>query len=217
MTRWDYAADAASLARAVQPLVAELPDLQPPSTIGVYVLDLHIRAFRLRELVAVQQAIQLAFDAAALAVLHPEGLEDIPYVEHLLDQPDIVLDLMWAGPGSLRLSFTVNPLTSDGRDNIRYIFMIGLGVLALMPGGTLLAFAYGAALETILLVGRLAERHHRPDVELHTIDPDALREALVKIGITPPDKSWRPPTSEPRPEPREIRQDDDHDDSAPSI
>jgi len=43
---------------------------------GVFIIDLHIQATHLQRISAPMQAIQLAFDAASLAGLHPEALDD---------------------------------------------------------------------------------------------------------------------------------------------
>lgn len=130
-------------------------------------------------------------------MLYPDDLDDYELVLLRLERPDVVLNLIWAGSGSLRQAFVVNPLTSHGRENLRASFMIGFGVLSLMPGGAVFAFAYAAALEGTLFLGRLAEHQaESKPVAVYTIDDDALREALVKIGITPPNRPWRPPTEE---------------------
>lgn len=42
---------------------------------------------------------------------------------------------MWAGNGSLKLSFIMDPLTEGGRSRIRLVFFLGLGILGLLTGG----------------------------------------------------------------------------------
>lgn len=183
----------------------EMGDLERHDLNGVYVLEVHIRGSRLRQQMAVLQALQLTIDAAQLAVLERdvlesvENLDDLKVVAQLLDHPEVVLNLIWAGNGSLRLALTVNPLSSPGRENLRYIFAVGFLVLGFMPGGQPLALAYGFALETILQVGRVAEsrwiQQHPETVPVQTIDADALKGAIVELGWTPPGRSWVAPTA----------------------
>ncbi|GAA1759881.1 hypothetical protein [Agromyces humatus] len=196
MTSLEYAADAARLARAIEPLWDTIPYLEPSDPNGVYVVEVQIKAQRLREIVAVQQALQLALDAAQLAVLYRDFELEIPEVAAaILDMPDVVYDVIWVGPGSVRIAFTVNPLTERGRTWIRLLFYFGLGALALMPGGAFLAFAYGGALEVLMMTGQLAQDdwESKQNVPVQTVDADALRETRVQVAITPPDKSWVAP------------------------
>jgi hypothetical protein len=145
MSTLDYARDVTDLARAALPVAYyDLPEygFPPPPTQARYILDLHIKASRLRSLAAAQQALQLAFDAASIAVIHPEAAEDgdPEIIALLLEEPDVVLNLMWAGNGSLKLSFIIDPLTEGGRSRIRLIFYLGLGITSLLTGGALPAF-----------------------------------------------------------------------------
>jgi hypothetical protein len=201
MTSMEYAADVARLARAVEFYWDETPEFPPSDQSGVYVLDLHIRTSRLRQLVAVQQALELALDAAQIAVLHREWLysDNDEAIAEILDNPDVVFNLIWAGPGSLRLALLIDPLSPDGRENVRAIFFVLLGALNLMPGGQPLALAFGAALEGILALGRWAEkdwarRTAKATVPLQTVDEVSLQGARVDVGITPPGTAWVPPT-----------------------
>lgn len=202
MTSMEYAHDVIRLARAVEFNWDEVPEFTPSSDQpGLYVLDVHIRGSRMRQLVAVQQALELALDAAQIAVLHDEWLDsdNLEAISEILDNPDVVFNLRWAGPGSLRLALLIDPVTSEGRENVRVIFYVLVGALNLVPGGQALAFAFGTALEGILLLGRWAEkdwarRSAKPPVPVQTIDERSLQEARVDVSVTPPGKPWVPPT-----------------------
>lgn len=198
MSTVDYARDVIDLARIAAAVENETPDLDdrlpPPPTVGNYILDLHIRASRLRSLVPAQQALQLAFDAAFVAVIHPEAAEvgSPEVIARLLDEPDVVLNLMWAGNGSLRLSFVVNPLTEAGRSRIRLVFYLGLGILGLLTGGALPAFLIGVGIEIVLEIARSIEAAGaKPSTR--SIDDGELRAALIRIGWTPPEQAWHRP------------------------
>lgn len=202
MTTLEYAADVNLLARAALGAQYELPEYFPEllesTTIGVYVLDLHIRDSRLRSLAAAQQAVQLAFDAAAFAVLHPYEAElgDPEVTALLLDTPDVVLNLVWAGNGSLKLSLVVNPQTEAGRSNIRLFFFLGLGLLDLMTtGGTVagIAFAVGAGVEIVMRIGEWLQSRHPEPVHANSIDPQAIKDAYLKLGWKLPEQNWQPP------------------------
>ncbi|WP_295122792.1 hypothetical protein [uncultured Leifsonia sp.] len=196
MTAEAYARDVAAVARAVGPLLEHAPERQTPPTVGVFLIEMHVRASRIAVLTAAQQALQLAFDAATVAVLHPEAAGDPEAVSELLDNPDLVLNMVWAGPGSLRQVFTVDPLTADGRENILYIFSAGFLALAFIPGGQPFAVAYAFTLGTLLQVGRWRERYETlHPVRVRTIDKASLEESGTEIRIYPPGTSWHPPDS----------------------
>ncbi|WP_448812088.1 hypothetical protein [Agromyces bauzanensis] len=197
MSTLDYARDVTDLARAALPVAYyDLPEygFPPPPTEGRYILDLHIKASRLRSLAAAQQALQLAFDAASIAVIHPEAAEDgdPEMIALLLEEPDVVLNLMWAGNGSLKLSFIINPLTEGGRSRIRLIFYLGLGIMSLLTGGALPAFLIGFGLEVVLEIARSLE-DHGAETSTRTIDDRELKAALIRIGWTPPEQAWHRP------------------------
>ena len=197
MTALEYASDVSALATAVRPMLVDIPELAPPPGVGAHLLEVHIRSARIRETTAAQQALQMAFDAAVIALLHPEAAERPEVVAELLDNPDVVLTLMWAGSGSLRQVFIVDPLTEDGRANIRYVFLLRFFVLGLIPGGQTFAVAYGVALESILQVARIRERTEgRTLARVKTVDEDALSAAPVSVRIIPPGVSWHPPVPE---------------------
>lgn len=201
MIRDDYARDVIDLARAA--LRVEFDDYSfsrsfpLPPTAGSYILDLHIRASRLRSLTAAQQALQLAFDAASIALIHPGAAEagNPQAISLLLEEPDVVLNLMWAGSGSLKLSFLVNPLTEGGRSRIRLIFYFGLGILSLLAGGTVPAFMIGFGLEVVLEIARSLEERGAKN-STRTIDDDDLKAALIRIGWTPPEQAWHRPSDD---------------------
>jgi hypothetical protein len=195
MSTLDYARDVIDLARAALPVEYDDYDrFPPPPTAGSYILDLHIKASRLRPLAAAQQALQLAFDAASIAVIHPEAAEegDPQTIALLLEEPDVVLNLMWAGNGSLKLSFIVNPLTEGGRSRIRLVFYLGLGILSLLAGGALPVFLIGFGLEIVLEIARSLEAHGAK-TSTRTIDDKDLKAALIRIGWTPPEQGWHRP------------------------
>ncbi|ANF31936.1 hypothetical protein A0130_09845 [Leifsonia xyli] len=194
MTAMDYAQDVGALARAASFALEGVTDFDAPHSAGVYLLELHVQTSRIGPLAAAQEALRIAFDAASIAVLHPEAANDPDAVEVLLKDPDIVLNLMWAGPGSLRQVFIADPITAAGRNNIRRIFAAGFIVLGLIPGGQIFAAAYWGALEGILLVGELIE-HHQSDqpLKIRTIDDQALAASRPEVRIYPPGTPWRPP------------------------
>lgn len=196
MTSLEYAADAARLALAVRPTEPTFsPYISPPDDRGIYVIELDIRASRLSEYIAVQQALQLALDAAQVAVFYEGSLEEVEGVAAYLDDPDVTLTLIWAGNGSMKLALAFNAKSERGRWTIRLLFTIGLGVLYIIPGGALFALAYEIALEVILEGFRRAEEYERPaPMPVQSIDSAALEAALVRMGITPPDKSWVAPS-----------------------
>ena len=134
MPAQSYVADVAALAHAVAPLTDSVADRSPAATSGVYLIEIHIRASDIRRTTAVQQALQLGFDAATIAVLHPDAAMDEDAVADLLGA-DLAVTLLWAGSGSLRQVFIVNPLTTEGRENIRMIFAVGFAALSFIPGG----------------------------------------------------------------------------------
>ena len=195
MSSLDYARDVTDLARAALRVAYTLPeyDFSAPPTSGRYILDLHIKASRLRSLAAAQQALQLAFDAAFIAVLHSVAAEEgnPEEIAMLLEEPDVVLNLIWAGNGSLRLSFSINPLTEGGRSHVRLIFYLGLGIASAL-GGVLPALLVGFALEVALEIGRSIEERDA-ETSLRTIDDDELKAALIRMGFTPPEGVWHPP------------------------
>lgn len=194
VTGTDYAADVSALADLLLASAPAAPVFEVPESSGVYLLDLHISSSRSRELVAVQAALQLALDAATIAAIHPSSVGDIDAVAVLLEKPDLVLNLMWAGSGSLRQVFIVDPLTEGGRTNIRYVFYLGLFALASIPGAQPFAAAYGVALETIMLVAYWREKINATRSEpVSTIDTDALGRTSTQVRLIPPGTSWHPP------------------------
>jgi hypothetical protein len=190
----DYAQDVGALARSASFALEGLAVSEAPRSAGVYLLELHVQTSRIGSLGAAQAALRIAFDAASIAVLHPDAADDPDAVEALLRDPDIALNLIWAGPGSLRQVFTVDPITAAGRNNIRRIFAGGFIILGLIPGGQIFAAVYWGALEGILLVGELIEHHEseRP-VRVRTIDDQALAASRPELRIYPPGTPWRPP------------------------
>jgi hypothetical protein len=190
----DYARDVSALATAASFALEGLTVHEAPQGAGVYLLELHLRTSRIGPLGAAQDALRIAFDAASLAVLHPDATHDPDAVAALLRNPDIVLDLMWAGSGSLRQVFVVDPLTAAGRNNIRRIFAAGFIVLGLIPGGQIFAAVYWGALEGLLLAGELIEHYESEQpVRIRTIDDQALAASGPELRIYPPGIPWRPP------------------------
>ncbi|WP_349866710.1 hypothetical protein [Leifsonia sp. WHRI 6310E] len=156
-------------------------EFEPPSpmTAGVYMIELHIRSSDLRAISAVNNAFQLAFDAAGMAVL---GSTD-----------EVSLNLIWGGSGSWREVFIVSPRTALGRERLNYLVGTSIAALPMIEG---IPPAVGSALYAIFAGSMLvASSFDSQPIPISTVSVDA--SALSGVGVNaelyPPGRVWRPP------------------------
>lgn len=158
-------------------------ELEPPSpsTVGVYMIELHIKSSDLRAISAVNNTFQLAFDAAGMAVFG--------------STTEVGLDLIWGGSGSWREVFIVSPRTAAGREQLNYLVGVALQALTMIEG---LNPAVGFALYAIF-AGTMLVASSQPDaspVAVESVDASALSGVVVDAQLYPPGKVWRPPAGQ---------------------
>ncbi|MGX5695716.1 hypothetical protein ACWKWP_05905 [Agromyces soli] len=216
MTSFEYGLDVGRLAMAADPYLDRIRGLDlPETTSGVWVLDLHIQTATLRDQTAVLHVVQLAVDAASLAILATELYRDSAGLE-VVDRPLVTLNVLWVAPGSLRISTIIDPTTSAGRHKIRNIVYGMCTILGFTPAAPLAA-AFLHALEMMLyqeekraeqqadqerrdmrreidaLRATVEEIRYALPVELKTTDDDAIQRARATVRLTPPGIPWTPP------------------------
>jgi hypothetical protein len=156
----------------------------PAGDADAVTIDLRVHADELRPAIAVQQALQVSVDAAALYLKAMEGggLDPDHAAALIAEHPFDVL-VVELGTGSFLARFSINPKTKAGRD--RLLAMGGLATGALVLTGVLAPVAVPAA-------GGLAYLNHifTPDakppnaVALQTMDPAETRGAEVEVTVT---------------------------------
>ncbi|MGH1548726.1 hypothetical protein ACRAWB_05960 [Leifsonia poae] len=181
MTTVAYDNDVRRLADALMEVSLDLPPLES-ATLGVFILDLHIRTTDLRVVNNLNGALQIAFDAAAIAALGEEALAP---------GEDIRLDLLWGASGSWREAIIVHPLNQRAREALGYIVPYAIQALASIQGvPPSLPLGLGAIFAGTMLVSM---GHDVPiTVELETVDAHALSEASVIASTYPPGRAWSP-------------------------
>lgn len=174
-----YFDDIVRLADQLREFPLEL-DPPSPSTVGVYMIEVHIKSADLRAISSVNNALQLAFDAAGMALFESTD--------------EVGLDLTWGGAGSWREVFIVSPRTALGRERLNYLVGTALAALPLIEG---LNPALGWSLYSIF-AGSMLVASSRPDAQrapipLETVDASALSGVVVDAQLYPPGKIWRAP------------------------
>jgi hypothetical protein len=168
-------------ADATWEVIDRAPDADDSATATV---DVYVETGELRSALAVQQALQLSFDAAAIVVEHGSREDDIERgtVEALLRDHIVELTLVELSAGSLRGRFTIDPHTEKGRR--RLLAIGGVGVIALH-------FAFPPLAPILLGVGLVKELSDivRPDalppaqVEPKTVDPADIPPAATRVAV----------------------------------
>jgi hypothetical protein len=181
MTTVAYDNDVRRLAEVLMDSGLDLPPLES-ATFGVFILDLHIRTTDLRVVNSLNGALQVAFDASAIAVLREEALAP---------GEDIRLDLLWGASGSWREAIIVHPLNQRAREALGYIVPYGIQALASIQGvPAALPLGLGAIFAGTMLVSM--SQDVPLTVKLETVDAHALSEASVQASTYPPGRAWSP-------------------------
>lgn len=179
-------ADVAQLATRLSELPFEAEPARP-TTVGVYMLALHVESTDLRAISAINNAFQLAFDAASVA----EAMR----FNSGLGQPSVALDLVWGGAGSWREVFILSPRGSLARERLNYIVGLALQCLQMIPG---VPSALGLGLNAVFVGSMLYASAYSAEVDqvpVESVDADALKGVKVIGDLYPPGKVWRVPSS----------------------
>lgn len=156
-------------------------ELEPasPLIVGMYMIELHIESSDLRAVSALNNAFQLAFDAAGMAVFG--------------STEEVALDLLWGGSGSWREVFIVRPRTALGREQLNYLVGVALQALTLIPGFPPLAVvALYSIFAGSMIVASIPNPTPTP-VPVDSVDASALSGVVVSARLYPPGNVWRPP------------------------
>lgn len=147
-------------------------------------IDIRIEAGELRPAIAVQQALQLCVDAAALYLdATEEGRElDPDYAAALLAESPVELLLVDLGFGSFWARVSINPKTKAGRSRL---FAIGaLTATGLVFTGVLAPVGLTVA-GGLALLNQISPDDKPPiQVPLKTIDSGDTRDAQTGVEIT---------------------------------
>jgi hypothetical protein len=164
-------------------VIARAPDADQSATVAI---DVYAGAGELRSAVAVQQALQMSIDAAAIVIDAASrdateiGLED---VEALLRERIVDLRVVTLSAGSIRGRFTINPRTENGQR--RLLAIGGVAIIALhiaFPPLAPFLLAVGAAKE----LGEIIRPDAVPPSEAppKSVDPTDLSSADAQVRIT---------------------------------
>ncbi|HEY7075533.1 MAG TPA: hypothetical protein VH418_09190 [Solirubrobacteraceae bacterium] len=183
-----YAQDVLALAQALAgaDITREVIDRAPDAGEADVFIDVRAEAGELRPALAVQEAVQLCVDAAAIVVeassrdgfdLGPEAVD--AFLRDRIVELTVV-DL-WAG--SFRGRFTINPRTENGRRRV-----LAIGGLAIVA----LHFAFPPLGTTLLVVGAAKELYDliQPDTLAHgrvspkSVDTADVAAAGAQLTIT---------------------------------
>lgn len=146
-------------------------------------IDLRVYEDDLRPAIAVQQALQLSVDAAALYVdSATEGRElDFDYAAAFVADRPIEVLVLELSRGSFLARFSVNPKTKAGRD--RLLAIGGLATGALVLTGVLAPLAVSAAGGLAFLNQIFTPDAKPPEVPLSTVDPTETQRTRVEAEI----------------------------------
>jgi hypothetical protein len=194
MSTAGYRRDVATLARFLVrsdtiDITRFLYDLQPPKDDPRIDLVIDAQSNSLRELSALQQLIQLSFDAAAV-IVSTSG--DLPFelpeeqIYEILDGFGVELRLLGLEYGSFWARYSLDPRASQGRR--RLLSMAALaGVILTAVASQGLPFILGAALGAPALLDAIITRDDLPVLE--TFDPNGLPRDVTLHFV--PGGVWR--------------------------
>jgi len=181
-----YVEDVLSLASALRESDrgrAVLEAAPPATDADAVTVDIRVDADELRPAIAVQQALQLCVDAAALCV-EIDATEDSRELSHeyatafLAENPVdlVVIDL---GLGSFRARISINPKTKAGRS--RLLAIGGLAAIGLVATGVLAPVGMTVA-GGLALLNQISPDDKPPvQVPLQTIDSADAGDAEITI------------------------------------
>ena len=152
---------------------------------GEVAIDLRVDTDDLRPAIALQQALQLNIDAAALYVAATEegGQFDPEYAAAFLSERPVELVVVELGVGSFLARFSINPKTKSGRE--RLIAIAGLAATGLILTGVLAPVAL-TVVGGVAFVNAIASPDDIPrgEVPLKTIDPGDARGVSITVEFS---------------------------------
>lgn len=191
MSAEDYAEDVERLAAVVRSLIGDAPTEERPFDVREVQLDIGLPTSDVRTVVAVSQALQLALDAAAAAVLHAGQYPSI--------EPDVGLRLISSADGPWHGLFGVEARTDLGRGNLRLILRGALDALNAIPEGGALAVPLRIALDAFLPgIGGDSRHREAQSVPVRTVDTSVLAGLYLRVDAILPTAV----VAEPEPEPQ---------------
>jgi hypothetical protein len=152
---------------------------------GVVTIDVRVYADELKPALAVQQALQLCVDAAALyADATAENRElDPDYTAAFVAERPVELLIIELGAGSFLARFSINPKTKAGRN--RLIAIGGLATVGLVLTGVLAPLAVTAAGGLGYLNSALTpDAKPLAEMPLKTVDLAEAQDTQVEVEIT---------------------------------
>lgn len=156
--------------------------------------DVRVAADELRPAIAVQQALQLSADAAALFVEAAEegrGL-DRDFARDFLAEHPVELLIVELGRGSFLARYTLNPKSKAGRQ--RLFALGGLVSTGLVLTGVLSPLGLTVA-GGLIFANEFLSPDEKPTVQPKTLDPADAQQAQVEVRVeaTAPNELPPPP------------------------